>query len=151
MGALRAHHSQPGCHALDQDANSGEEICPRITRMTRIVVTGVSGAGWQRERPPFTAARRTTWCFRWTPTPCLRVRADGSRVRSRRQPVPSPLFVNVADRNRQGKSSVPISGRHFRRWLSVLQSTGVGLSSSAESTAPLSNDDIRSESPETEV
>ncbi|QDV87612.1 hypothetical protein TBK1r_66430 [Stieleria magnilauensis] len=50
MGALRAHHSQLGCHGLEQDANSGEEICPRITRMTRIDVPLLLGVGWQRER-----------------------------------------------------------------------------------------------------
>ncbi|QEF98090.1 hypothetical protein Mal15_21370 [Stieleria maiorica] len=71
--------------------------------------------------------------------------------RPRRQHVPSPRIANVLDWNRRGKSSVAISGRHFGRWLSALESTGVGLSSLAESTAHLSNRDVRSESQETEV
>ncbi|QEG01418.1 hypothetical protein Mal15_54940 [Stieleria maiorica] len=71
--------------------------------------------------------------------------------RPRRQLEPSSLMANVLDRNGQGKSSVPICGQHFGCRLSALQSSGVGLSSSAESTAHRSNDDVRSESQEIEV
>ncbi|QEG02082.1 hypothetical protein Mal15_61650 [Stieleria maiorica] len=76
---------------------------------------------------------------------------DGSRVGPRRQHVPSSLMANVLDRNRQGKFGIPIYGRHFGRGASALQSSGVGLSSSAESTSHLSNRDIGSESEEMEV
>ena len=88
------------------------------------------------------------------------VRASGHDDRCE----PSPHCANVADRNRQGKSSVPICGRHVRRRIVLYRtrtqqrgtrtptrSTGVGLSSSAESTAHQSNRDIKCESLETEV
>ncbi|QEG01423.1 hypothetical protein Mal15_54990 [Stieleria maiorica] len=50
-----------------------------------------------------------------------------------------------------GNSNLPISSQHFRRRFSALKSSGVGLSSSAESTAHPSYRDIKSESQETEV
>ncbi len=88
----------------------------------------------------------------------------GSRVRSERQLEVPTRIANVPDRNRQGKLGVPISSRHSRRWIVLNRARaqhrgararnrfpGVGLSSSAESTAQQSIDDIRNESQETAV